>query len=427
MSGYYRVKKLSAHAKSGATSSNHGGSVEPDDGSCAVNQTPRLDDVELYRKGIPHAVYDGVRNDSDLYYSPGKNPFFAVLTHAEAATVLQDTANYSSALQGILIEDVSAEMRPVMRAMLPFTDPPAHTALRRSLYPPLQPNQLSGLKTQLATTCQLLVDQAVNERDIDFVHRLAAEVPLAAFGLLMGLERIQLEPLRAPSDAVIENGMNNSGDAIAALCRCLEDLVADRLREPRDDYMTRLAQVDFADQSMTRLERNGMLLQIVIGGLETTRNAMAGLLVAFSENRSEWELLRSSRDLLPNAVEESLRYVSPVNYLRRTTVKETRLGGRTLGAGSRVVVFLSAANRDPARFAQPHSLNIRRSNARQHLALGAGAHFCMGAALARMQLVAFWDAFTARVANFELLGACERAGLVQQNLIRSLPVRLHAA
>jgi cytochrome P450 len=154
---------------------------------------------------------------------------------------------------------------------------------------------------------------------------------------------------------------------------------------------------------------------------------MAGLLVAFSENRSEWELLRSSRDLLPNAVEESLRYVSPVNYLRRTTVNETRLGGRTLGAGSRVVVFLSAANRDPARFAQPHSLNIRRSNARQHLALGAGAHFCMGAALARMQLVAFWDAFTARVANFELLGACERAGLVQQNLIRSLPVRLHAA
>ena len=392
-----------------------------------MNQTPELDNADLYRGGIPHGVYDCVRSDSAIHYSPGKNPFFAVLTHAEAATVLQETASYSSALQGILIEDVSAEMRPVMRAMLPFIDPPAHTELRRRLFPPLLPNQLSGLKTQLASTCQRLVEQAVNERDIDFVHRLAAEVPLAAFGLLMGLEREQLEPLRAPSDAVIENGMNNSGDAIAALCHCLEQLVADRLREPRDDYMTRLAQVDFADQSMTPLERNGMLLQIVIGGLETTRNAMAGLLVAFSENRSEWEVLRSARELLPNAVEESLRYVSPVNYLRRTTVNETRLGGRTLAAGSRVVVFLSAANRDPARFAQPHSLNVRRTNARQHLALGAGTHFCMGAALARMQLSAFWEAFTARVANFELLGTYERAGLVQQNLIRRLPVRLHAA
>jgi linalool 8-monooxygenase len=191
--------------------------------------------------------------------------------------------------------------------------------------------------------------------------------------------------------------------------------------------MTRLAQVNFADQSMTQLERNGMLLQIVIGGLETTRNAMAGLLVAFTENRAEWELLRSGRELLPNAVEESLRYVSPVNYLRRTTVSETRLGGQTLAAGSRVVVFLSAANRDPARFAQPHTLRVRRTNARQHLALGAGTHFCMGAGLARLQLGAFWDAFTARVAQFELLGAPERGGLVQQNLIRRLPVRLHAA
>ena len=91
------------------------------------------------------------------------------------------------------------------------------------------------------------------------------------------------------------------------------------------------------------------------------------------------------------------------------------------------MVFLSAANRDPARFAEPHSLNVRRTNARQHLALGAGVHFCMGAALARMQLGAFWEAFMARVADFELLGAYERGGLVQQNLIRRLPVRLRAA
>jgi cytochrome P450 len=243
----------------------------------------------------------------------------------------------------------------------------------------------------------------------------------------MGLERSQLEPLRGPSDAVIENGINNSGAAVADLCRYLEELVAERLREPRDDYMTRLAQVEFGDRPMTRLERNGMLLQIVIGGLETTRSAMAGLLLAFSENRSQWDTMRVTPSLLGNAVEESLRYVSPVNYLRRTTVGKCSLGGVTLPAGSRVVVFLSAANRDPARFVQPHNLDVRRSNARQHLALGAGAHFCMGAGLARMQLAAFWNAFLARVADFELPGPYERGRVIQQNLIKKLPVRLHAA
>lgn len=386
-----------------------------------------IDDSSLYQDGIPHAVYDRVRSAQPIYYNPGENPFYAVLSHAEAAMVLQDTANYSSALQGILIEDVSEEMRPVMRAMLPFTDPPEHTELRQKLFSPLMPNHLSRLRAQLQDTCQQLVEQAVAERDIDFVHQLAGEVPLAAFGLLMGLERSQLQPLRGPSDAVIENGINNSGAAIADLCRCLEELVAERLREPRDDYMTRLAQVDFGDRPMTRLERNGMLLQIVIGGLETTRNTMTGLLVAFNDSRSQWDILRTTPNLLANAVEESLRYVSPVNYLRRTTVREASLGGVTLPPQSRVVVFLSAANRDPARFAQPQDLDVRRSNARQHLALGAGAHFCMGAGLARMQLTAFWSAFLERVADFELRGPYERGRVIQQNLIKKLPVRLHAA
>src|ERR1700685_1296116 len=386
-----------------------------------------IDDLSLYRDGVPHAVYDRLRGGQSIYYNAGENPFYAVLSHAEAATVLQDTANYSSALQGILIEDVSAEMRPVTRAMLPFADPPEHTELRRKLFPPLMPNNLGRIRAQLESTCRHLVDQAVSEREIDFVHRLAAEVPLAAFGLLMGLERSQLEPLRGPSDAVIENGINNSGAAVADLCRCLEEVVAERLREPRDDYMTRLAQVEFGDRPMTRLERNGMLLQIVIGGLETTRNAMAGLLLAFSQNRSQWETMRTTPSLLGNAVEESLRYVSPVNYLRRTTVGKSSLGGVTLPAGSRVVVFLGAANRDPARFVQPHNLDVRRSNARQHLALGAGVHFCMGAGLARMQLAAFWSAFLSRVADFELQGPYERGRVIRHNLIKKLPVRLHAA
>jgi cytochrome P450 len=202
--------------------------------------------------------------------------------------------------------------------------------------------------------------------------------------------------------------------------------VAKRIREPQDDYMTCIAQVEFEDRPMSQLERSGLLLQIVIGGLETTRSAIAGLLVALDADKSQWEELRAAPGLLGNAVEESLRYVSPINYLRRTTTAETSLRGIILSPGTRVVVFLGAANRDSARFVQPHRLDLRRSNARQHLALGSGAHFCMGAALARMQLSAFWAAFSSQVANFELQGPYERGGVVQQNFIKRLPVRLSA-
>jgi cytochrome P450 len=384
-----------------------------------------LEDPALYQDGVPHQVYDRLRADR-LYHNGGERPFHAVLTHAAAAAVLQDPVTYSSASQGILIEDVSEEMRPVMRAMLPFSDPPDHTQLRRQLSGPLMPTHLRQFKSDLIGTCERMVDQALAVGEVDFVAALAAEVPLVAFGLLMGLEREQIEPLRAPSDAVIQHGINRSGDAVAELCRCLEALVEARLREPREDYMTRLAQVDFADRPMSRMERNGMLLQIVIGGLETTRSAIAGLLVALHENRPQWAALRATPSLVANAVEESLRYVSPINYLRRTTTADTVLGGTALPVGARVVVFLGAANRDPARFACPHELDLGRSNARLHLALGAGAHFCMGAALARMQLASFWEAFSARVADFQLRGPYERGGVVQQNFIRRLPVRLLA-
>ena len=386
-----------------------------------------LEDLSLYRNGVPHDVYDRLRAEPGLYHNRGGNPFYAILTHAEATAVLQDTRTYSSAAQGILIEDVSAEMRPVMRAMLPFCDPPDHTQLRGKLSGPLTPARLSHFKSGLESACGQLVDQALAQRDIDFVQMLAAEVPLLAFGLLMGLERADIEPLRAPSDSVIQNGINRSGDAVAELCRCLEGLVVTRIQAPRDDYMTCLAQVELTDRPLSRMERNGLLLQIVIGGLETTRSAIAGLLVALDQDRTQWDALRAAPRLLANAVEESLRYVSPINYLRRTATVETSLRGTMLRPGTRVVVFLGAANRDPGRFARPHELDLARSNARQHVALGSGAHFCMGAALARMQLTAFWGAFTARVADFELRGAYERGGVVQQNFIRRLPVRLLAA
>jgi cholest-4-en-3-one 26-monooxygenase len=384
----------------------------------------RIDDPALYTTRIPHDVYDLLREGEPVHFNSGPLPFYAVLRHAEALKVLQDAGIFSSARQGILIEDTSPELRPVMRAMLPVLDSPAHKALRQKLLPPLLPEQLASLKPSLESALDAVVVQAVRTREVEFVHGVAAEVPLIAFGLLMGLERAELEPLRAPADAIIERGINHSTAEVRQLCDHLDALVADRQARPRDDYMTRLAQVDLDDQPLTRLERNGMLLQIAIGGLETARSAIAGLMSALLDFPDQWESLRADPSIIPNAVEESLRYVSPVNYLRRTTTQATRVAGVELPADARVVVFLSAANRDPARFRMPHTLDLKRNNARQHLALGSGSHFCMGAWLGKIQLASFWSAFVHRVRAISLAGPLVRRPTVQQNLILALPLRL---
>ena len=385
-----------------------------------------LDDPRLYADGFPHPHFDLIRESGPVHWSDGYNSFFAVVGYDTAVTVLKDPHTYSSGLGGISIEDPAPEIWPSFSAMLPVLDPPEHMALRQHLFPALKAGAVARFRSDLEQKCSELLANARAHGKFDFVDAVAAEVPLFAFGALMGLTRDELIPLRLLSDEVITHGANDSGDAITELFDYFEQLLEDRRARPRDDYMTLLAQVEKGDRPMSRIERNGMLLQIVIGGLETTRSSMAGTLLELDRRREQWLHLRDHPDLIDNAVEESLRHVSPVNYVRRTTRVDTVLGDTAIPAGTRVVVWLSAANRDPLRFTAPHDFCIERNNARQHLALGAGEHFCMGAALARLQLATFWRAFTQTVADFRVI-SMDRVPSIQQNALHHLWVELNAA
>jgi cytochrome P450 len=385
-----------------------------------------LEDLQLYAEGFPHEHFDRVRNISPVYWNAGQNPFFAVVGYDAAVSVLKDPHTYSSQLGGISIDDPTPEMQPILGSMLPALDPPEHMQLRQQLFPPLKSGSVASLRADIEQRCTSLLVAACAGGELDFIEQVAAEVPVFAFGALMGLARDELLPLRALSDDVIVNGPNNSPGAIDRFFEYFDELVVSRRTNPRDDYMTLLANVENAHGPMTRAERNGMLLQIVIGGLETTRTSIAGTLVELDRHREQWQCLRTRPELLENAVEESLRYVSPVNYVRRTARVDTVLGDISIPAGTRIVVWLGAANRDPSRFASPHTFDIERSNARQHLALSAGEHFCMGAALARLQLVAFWRSFVQEVDDFRLI-AMERVPSVQQNALRTLQVALNGA
>jgi cytochrome P450 len=385
-----------------------------------------VEDVRLYQHGFPHAVFERIRAADAVYANPGSTPFLAITRYRDALAVLKDPLVYSSQLGGVSIEDPSPEMQPILGAMLPALDPPEHMQLRRKLFPPLKSGSVERLAASLLASCRALLRNVLDRGEVDFVSAVAASVPIDAFGLLMGLSRDEIEPMRRCTDAVISQGANNSQAHVHALFEELDRLLESRRRHPGDDYLSLLASVDIGDEPMTRLARNGMLLQIIVGGLETTRNALSGTLLALDGHRDQLALMRGNAALLKPAIDESLRFVSPVNYVRRTTRVAAGLADRTLPPGSRVVVFLAAANRDPEQFADPHRFDITRRDPGAHLAFGAGEHFCMGAALARLELCSFWTAFLELVADFEILAPGTRVASVQQNAIARLPVALRS-
>jgi cholest-4-en-3-one 26-monooxygenase len=386
----------------------------------------RLDDPALYERGFPHEEFDRLRKSEPVFFNAGPHHFYAVTRHDDAVTVLKDPQTYSSHMGGVSIEDPSPELWPVLSAMLPSLDPPEHMQLRRKLFPPLKAGEIARLEQTLQSGSEALLEGAIGQETFDFVDRIAARIPMDAFGALMGLGPDEIEPMRQCTDAVISQGANQSERAIFDMFELLDRLVADRRTSPRDDYLTLLATVDSGHEPMTAIARNGMLLQIIIGAIETTRNTLTGMLLALQNFPQQYELLRRHVELIPAAVEESLRYVSPVNYLRRTTRVAAELHGHALEQGSRVVVFLAAANRDPRQFPSPHQFDLLRENASSHLAFGAGEHFCMGTALARLEMTTFWRSFMMLVGDFEICGEPIRVRSVQQNAIVRLPVVLHA-
>jgi len=387
----------------------------------------RLDDPALYEHGVPHEAFDRLRKSGPVFFNAGPHPFHAVTGYGDAVAVLKDPEVYSSHMGGVSIEDPSPELWPVLSAMLPALDPPEHMQLRRKLFPPLKAGEVARLEQALLSGSRALLEGVVGQGAFDFVDRIAARIPMDAFGALMGLRPDEIEPMRQCTDAVISKGANQSERAIFEMFELLDRLVADRRESPRDDYLSLLATVEYSREPMSAMARNGMLLQIIVGAIETTRNTLTGMLVALRDFPQQYALLRRHAELIPQAVEESLRYVSPVNYLRRTTRVATELHGHALAPGSRVVVFLAAANRDPGQFANPHQFELSRENASSHLAFGAGEHFCMGTALARLEMGTFWRSFMMQVGNFEILGEPVRVRSVQQNAIESLPVVFHAA
>jgi cytochrome P450 len=320
--------------------------------------------------------------------------------------------------------------------MIVTIDPPAHGPLRRAANARFRPRAVREGRRVIEEIADEIFDRVASAGtygEIDFVERIAAPFPLAVIAGTLGVPSSDVELLyrwtseiigkddpeyRRPGETPLKTMLRARGELHAYFDRLIEECRGDA----RDDLVAELisAEIDCAPLTPKQLVSYCELL--VEAGNETTRNAISGGLLAFAEHRGEWEKLRAHPELLPDAVEEILRWVSPISHFTRTATEDVEVRGMTIRAGDEVALYFASANRDEEVFDEPFAFRIdRRPN--PHLAFGFGEHFCMGAHLARVEIETIFRLLLHRFESFEVCGPVERLDALINGSIKHLPIR----
>ena len=404
-----------------------------------VDPLDLVDPARYARDGRPEAIWTRLRAEAPVahFAPPGYRPFWAVTRHADCVDVAAQPLRFSSA-HGIILG--KADAVPMPSEMVVTLDPPRHGPMRRVASRRFTPRAMRGLEAEVERIAVELLDRAATgdaTRDCDFVATVAAPLPIAVIASMLGVPHEYRESLfrwtnevigkddpefRRPGETPGQTIRRARGELHAYFAR----LVELRRADPQDDVVSELARAELDGEPLTADQVLSYCELMVEAGNETTRNAISGGLLAFCEHRGEWDRLRACPELLPDAVEEILRWVSPINHFTRTATEDCELRGQRIVAGEQVALFWASANRDEEVFAEPFAFRVdRRPN--PHLAFGSGEHFCMGAHLARFELATVFRHLLARLGSFELAGEVERLSSAANAGLKHLPLRYRLA
>ena len=394
-----------------------------------------LDPARYARDGYPHALWTRLRaEDPVARFAPeGYEPFWAITKHADILDIAKQPVRFSSA-QGITLRPAGARIPP--SELVVMLDPPRHGPVRRVANPGFTPRAVRARRPEIEQIAVEVLDAAAPagaSGDFDFVEQIAAPFPLAVIASVLGVppddwprllrwtnEVIGKEDseYRQPGETPGQTAKRARGEVHAYFQRLIEQ----RRREPRDDLMTELTRGEIDGAPLTDEQLVLYCELLVEAGNETTRNAVTGGLLAFSEHRDEWAKLRDHPELLPDAVEEILRWVTPISHFTRTATEDCTVRGETIHAGEQVALYFASANRDEDVFDDPFAFRVdRRPN--PHLAFGFGEHFCMGAQIARVELEMIFRLLLARLESFEVSGPVDRLSSIVNGSIKHLPLR----
>jgi cytochrome P450 len=345
--------------------------------------------------------------------------------HADVVAASRDPGTYCSG-KGILLMEIGADYDSPPTMM--HTDPPDHTRYRKLVQPAFAPSVMRRLDEVIRERASRAVAGLPAGEPVDVVGELAVPFPLRVISDLLGIPEDDWPRFFEWSEAAIPGATDWPEERIAELMgemvTYLLSTAAARRSDPHDDVISLLANLEVDGDTLDDTELAMFLVQLLVAGNETTRNALSGGLVAFSERPDQWARLRAEPALVGTAVDEVLRWTTPVVYFMRTTTREVTVGDVTLPPGSPVVLHYLAANRDEAEFGPTAGEFDIARDPNHHVAFGSGPHFCLGAALARIELRAMLDALAARFATVERAGTVERSMSLVIAGVRSAPLVL---
>jgi cholest-4-en-3-one 26-monooxygenase len=375
--------------------------------------TMRLEDIDLidgsnFVAGVPFEWFRQLRHEAPVYWHPDptapRGGFWTVTRFDDCITVNRDWERFSSARRSALFGDMDGDALAQQQLMMLNMDPTMHTRYRRLVNKGFTPKLVRDLERQIigyadGITELLGVPQEDRRKVFEWSNRM------------IGSEDPEYQVDGAePNEAAME------------VFSYAEELAAKRRLAPRQDLVSVLIDAEVEGEKLDQLELDLFFMLLIVAGNETTRNLMSGAMTAFFDHPDQWELLRRDRSLLSGAVEEMLRYVTPVMHFRRTATTDLELGGQKMQEGDKVVFWHISANRDETAFTNPDTFDITRSP-NNHMAFGGGGpHFCLGANLARMEIMVMFDRLLDRIPDIRLDGEVQRLRSNFINGTKHIPV-----
>lgn len=407
-----------------------------------------LTDLDLFVHGNPHRAWQALREQAPVYWHERRRGrgFWAITKYRDAQTVYRDPIRFSSADGIVLNASLAHESADGMTSMageslqaapsrrsLIATDPPRHREVREIINRRFTPRAIGSLETRVLTIVTAVLDDVIFRRDCDLVSDVATKIPSATICEMLGVPRDDWplmfrlasmagapdDPQHQAGNSALETMRQTRHESFDYFARLLKD----KRKAPKDDFASILADACHNRRTLSEVEALSNCFLLIGAGQETTRNSISGSVLALIEHPDQLARLRSHRELIHTAVEEFLRWISPVTHVMRTCTENSNVGGQTIRAGQRVVVWNGSINRDEDVFVSPNNLDLARTP-NHHLAFGYGEHFCLGAHLARLELRVFFEELVARKLDFQLTGTIERSASNFAAGIKRMPVRV---
>ena len=416
-----------------------------------------LNNLDLFTKGQPFNLYKELRDNAPIFFhepmpmdpEPG---YWALTRYEDIKHISMNPKIFSSqyATGNMLTQGAEENRHPklfksTIDHMLNL-DGQMHLKLRKEHMPFFKPGYVDDLRKKVSVKVTELLDIIAPMGQCNLVQQVSQQLPIYTLSEILGIPEEDRQKLvswmeflelaqyftyeiikeqnegkteSTPDPAIIDM-FNSMVDEMFDYGRFI---LKDKRENPSDDLLTAIANAEIDGEKLSDEFLDGSWLLIIFAGNDTTRNTMSGGIKLLHENQTQKDLLMQNQDLIPNFINETVRCVSPVIHMRRTTLEETEINGQRIGAHEKVALWYGAANRDPAIFENPDEFNILRKNADKHLAFGIGRHTCLGKPVALMQLQEFYSQFLSRFQDFEMNGEWKVAPNNFVHAIQEMPIK----